>query len=110
MALRRTKESTGRHAAGDTAVMTDAAVPDQQAAPPEENWTRLGDLLVKRARVTHKQVAEALLQQSASGKRIGRLLVELGGMSDRDLAQALAEQMQLALVDLAQEQPDADAI
>ena len=82
----------------------------RQPHPPRDNWTRLGDLLTKRTSVTHKQVAEALLQQSASGKPLGRLLVELGGLSDRELATVLAEQMQLAVVDLSQEQPEAEAI
>src|SRR4051812_3687074 len=112
MALRRTKEPTGRHTAGESAAtaVAETIVPEQSPVARPEDWTRLGDLLVQRSRVSHKQVAEALLQQSASGKRIGRLLVDLGGLSDRELAQALAEQMQLALVDLAQEQPDPGAI
>ncbi|MDQ1704055.1 MAG: type pilus assembly protein PilB, partial [Frankiaceae bacterium] len=106
MALRRPKIE-GKHVGAPGAV--DAAIP-AQAQPSDGGKPRLGELLVQRTRVTHKQVAEALLQQSASGKPIGRLLVELGGLTDRELAQSLAEQMELALVDLAQEQPEPEAI
>src|SRR3954452_15397574 len=56
------------------------------------------------------QVAAALLQPTASGKPIGRLLVEIGALDERELAHTLAEQMSLALVDLSQETPDAEAI
>ncbi|MBV9292540.1 MAG: type II/IV secretion system protein [Frankiales bacterium] len=111
MALRRTKDDArGRHAATATAVQLADEIPAQPTAEEEGGWTRLGEIAVQRSRVTQKQVAEALLQQSASGKQLGRLLVELGALTDRELALSLAEQMNLALVDLAQEQPDADAI
>ena len=125
MALRRTKSSgPGKHASVAAAAATSVAegsgdggaatavahVPAQPPTPRPENWTRLGELLTKRTGVTNKQVAEALLQQSASGKPLGRLLMELGALSDRELATVLAEQMQLAVVDLAQEQPEAEAV
>src|SRR4051812_38737367 len=121
MALRRTKD-TGRHAGTPSngasangaspngASNAAHAVPAQAAPERPAHWSRLGEILVNRAQVSQKQVAEALLQQSASGKPLGQLLVQLGALGDRELAHALAEQMQLALVDLAQEQPDADAI
>src|SRR3954453_16307992 len=75
-----------------------------------EHWTKLGDLLVTKRKVSPGQVAEALLQQSASGKQLGKLLVEIGALDERELAHTLAEQMSLALVDLSQETPDAEAI
>jgi type IV pilus assembly protein PilB len=63
-----------------------------------------------RKNVTHQQVSEALLQQPASGKRIGVLLVELGALDEVDLADVLAEQMSLTLVDLGAETPDPAAL
>jgi len=71
---------------------------------------KLGDLLVNNRKVSAKQVAEALLQQSASGKPLGRLLVDIGALDERDLAGTLAEQMGLALVDLSQETPEPEAV
>src|SRR4051812_40622578 len=116
MALRRSKDAVtaGRHAAAPEAVALaepEIAVPEQFIHEPAvAGQPRLGEILVQKTRVTHKQVAEALLQQSASGKPIGRLLVQLGALSDRELALSLAEQMQLALVDLSQEQPEPDVV
>jgi type IV pilus assembly protein PilB len=111
VALRRTRPDTGRHADGGNATATaaDLALP-RQGDGGEDSWTRLGDLLVQRTRVTSPQVAEALLRQSASGKRLGQLLVEAGALQERELALALSEQMELALVDLAQESPEPEAV
>src|SRR3954447_2691649 len=116
VALRRARTSSaGRHASPP--VDAPAATDGSAAAPAHESpfghpehWTKLGDLLVTKRKVSPGQVAEALLQQSASGKQLGKLLVEIGALDERELAQTLAEQMSLALVDLSQETPDAEAI
>ena len=111
MALRRTRPTAARHAdGGASATATADDMSEASERFGDEAWTRLGDLLVARTKVTSPQVAEALLRQSASGKRLGRLLVEVGALDERELALALAEQMELALVDLAQESPDPDAV
>ena len=114
MALRRARSMSGRHAsppvepeaeaAGSTALLHESPF----GRP--EHWTKLGDLLVAKQKVSPGQVAEALLQQSASGKPLGRLLVEIGALDERELAHTLAEQMSLALVDLSQETPEPEAI
>jgi len=94
--------------------------PAAQAAPAPEplavvhdtdpDRPRLGELLVLQRRVTAAQLAEALLQQDASGKRVGSLLVELGALDERDLTTVLAEQLDLAVVDLREESAEADAV
>jgi type IV pilus assembly protein PilB len=81
--------------------------PAPQLAEPTE---KLGELLVRHDRVSHTQLNEALLQQSASGKRIGTLLVELGALDDVDLARALSEQFHLEYVDLGKTTPDPEAV
>src|SRR6202166_4134677 len=70
----------------------------------------LGELLVGAQLVNHDQLAEALLQQSSSGERIGSLLVELGAIGERDLAKALSTQLHVPLVDLSQQTPTPEAI
>ena len=72
--------------------------------------TQLGELLVGAQLVTHDQLAQALLQQGTSGKRIGTLLVELGAIDERDLAKALSTQLHVPLVDLSQQTPTPEAI
>ncbi len=71
---------------------------------------RLGDLLLERNLVTQSKLAEALLQQEVSGKRLGSLLVDLGAIDEFDFARVLAEQLDLPLADLRQEAPEDDAI
>jgi type IV pilus assembly protein PilB len=70
----------------------------------------LGELLVGAQLITHAQLAEALLQQSATGKRIGTLLVEEGAVDERDLARVLSDQLKIPFVDLSQQAPKAEAI
>jgi type IV pilus assembly protein PilB len=116
VALRRARPTVGRHA---SAQVDESALGGEPGSlnghhasmfGRPENWTKLGDLLVSKQKVSPGQVAEALLQQSASGKPIGRLLVEIGALDERELAHTLAEQMSLALVDLSQETPEPEAI
>ncbi|MGE0793935.1 MAG: GspE/PulE family protein [Acidimicrobiia bacterium] len=71
---------------------------------------KLGELLVRGDHISHAQLAEALLQQSASGKRIGTLLVEVGALKASALAEALAEQFDLELVDLRRQVPEPEAV
>ncbi|HLX89498.1 MAG TPA: GspE/PulE family protein, partial [Acidimicrobiales bacterium] len=71
---------------------------------------QLGELLIGAQLISHAQLAEALLQQSSSGKRIGSLLVDLGAVTERDLAGVLSEQLSIPLVDLSQESPTPEAI
>jgi type IV pilus assembly protein PilB len=68
---------------------------------------RLGEMLVDANLVSGEQIAEALkLLQSSSGKRLGRLLVELGTLDERGLARMLARQHGLEFVDLREVRPD----
>jgi type IV pilus assembly protein PilB len=73
------------------------------AAPSTEvgrTGSRLGEILVRRA-VPEAVIIEALLQQTATGQRVGEVLLEVGALSEDVLAAALAEQSGLELVDLA---------
>ena len=70
----------------------------------------LGEVLVDRRHLTPAQLSEALLQQRVSGKRLGALLVELGALDERDLADALGEHFGVPVVDLRHTPADEDAI
>jgi type IV pilus assembly protein PilB len=84
--------------------------PDTDEFDVRHGGERLGELLVARNHVTKTQLVEALLQQSASGKRIGTLLVELGALEERTLAELLSEQLDVPLVDLRVDVPDPEAV
>src|SRR6266480_2824977 len=88
------------------------ALPDNPLAtdPTRVGMPMLGELLIESQLIGSSQLEEALLQQSASGKRLGELLVELGAIDDFDLARVLATRLDLPLADLRQSTPDDDAI
>src|SRR5438067_2110535 len=70
--------------------------------------TPLGDLLVEAGLVAPAKLNEALLQQEAAGKRIGALLVELGDLDERQLTEVLGRQLEISVIDLRSEEPDAE--
>jgi len=104
--LKRKRDDRLSSAAADTT--TALALIEPEADEPARS--PLGELLVGAALVTHAQLSEALLQQSASGKRIGRLLVDLGALREADLTRVLSEQLGVPMVDLSQAKPADEAI
>ena len=78
--------------------------------PSTEGITRLGDLLLRDKAVDPDELAEALADQAASGRRLGQLLLSRGLVTDTALARALAEQLGLPLADLGQADLDKDAV
>ena len=86
------------------------SVPGPGAGSLTQGRTLLGELLVSSQLLTHDQLAEALIEQSASGGRIGNTLVELGAITERDLAQALSTQLLVPIVDLSQQAPTVEAV
>jgi type IV pilus assembly protein PilB len=108
---KKDEATPGKHAPGavNPPVLT-ATAPAVAAIERPADWQPLGELLIARHAVSTTQLNEALLQQSASGKRVGSLLVELGALGEHDLAEVLADQLSLALVDLGEETPEPDAV
>ncbi|MGC8862148.1 MAG: GspE/PulE family protein [Armatimonadota bacterium] len=62
--------------------------------------TRLGDILVTAGVLTEKQLEWALDQQKSNYKRLGEILLDEGLVSDDDVAEARALQMEMPFVDL----------
>lgn len=60
-------------------------------------WRPLGRLLVERGLLTDRELELALAAQQTTGKRLGETIVELGFVSGPDLASALAAQYGLEL-------------
>ena len=61
---------------------------------------RLGDLLVQRGLLTSEQLHFALDEQKRSGRKLGRIFVESGFVTEDAISQALARQLQVPFVDL----------
>jgi type IV pilus assembly protein PilB len=77
---------------------------------PAADKRLLGEILVDRRQLTPTQLSDALVQQRVSGKRLGALLVELGALDERDLAEALGEHFGFPVVDLRHTPADEVAI
>ncbi len=71
---------------------------------------RIGDLLVQHNKISELQLTRALKEQKKSGRKLGRVLVELGFIDDGDLLNFLAEQLQIPFVDLKQYKFDPDTV
>jgi general secretion pathway protein E len=62
---------------------------------------RLGELLIERGKLDAGTLERALRLQQESGEKLGALLVTLGVVAQREVAEALAQQLGLPLVDAA---------
>ena len=62
---------------------------------------RLGELLVRNARLGQRDLEQALAAQQEIGDLIGRVLVRLGLVSEGEVARALSEQLGLPQVNVA---------
>ncbi len=71
---------------------------------------RLGELLVEEALISRETLTEATAESQASGKRLGQILVQNGAVEEGQLAQVLAAQMNLPVVNLNQYLFSADLV
>jgi MSHA biogenesis protein MshE len=66
--------------------------------PPER--IRLGDLLIQQRLLSNEQLQLALAEQKRSGRRLGRIFVDSGYVTETGIAQALAHQLKADFIDL----------
>jgi MSHA biogenesis protein MshE len=71
---------------------------------------RLGDILVAHKVVTAEQLGLALEQQKKTGRRLGRVLVEQGFLSEEQLCEAISRQLDIPYVNLKFYQLNRDVI
>ncbi|MCS6946476.1 MAG: ATPase, T2SS/T4P/T4SS family, partial [Steroidobacteraceae bacterium] len=79
-----------------------------QAARPKR--LRFGEFLITAGAITREQFEQALAEQRRTGQRLGRVLVDLGYISEVDLYQFLARQLQVPFVDIRQLQLDSQVV
>ena len=63
---------------------------------------RLGDLLVHEQIITNEQLMQALNSQKSTGRKLGDTLIELNYLSERQLLEFLAQQLDLPFLDISQ--------
>ena len=62
-------------------------------ARPEK--IRLGDLLIQQGLLTDEQLKLALDEQKRSGRKLGRIFVDSGYVTEEGISKALARQLQV---------------
>lgn len=68
------------------------------AGRPEK--LRLGDVLVAQRLISQEQLQQTLTLQQQTGKKVGRLLIESGVITEELLADALARQLRIPYINL----------
>lgn len=76
--------------------------------PPQK--IRLGDLLIQQGLLTDEQLKISLDEQKRTGRKLGRVFVESGYVTEAGISQALARQLQIPFVDLKSFTPKPDLI
>jgi len=71
---------------------------------------RLGEVLVQHKAITEEQLSTALAEQRRSGRKLGRVLADLGLMSESSLHDFLSKHLQVPFVDLKQARIDRDVV
>ncbi|MFQ5431096.1 MAG: type II secretion system protein GspE, partial [Nitrospinota bacterium] len=71
---------------------------------------KLGGLLVDAGALTSEQLQKALKYQQKTGSKLGRTVVEQKLISEKALITALAEQLNIDIVDLDSAEPDPELI
>ena len=72
---------------------------------------RLGDTLIEMGYITNDQLGQALAyQKEHKGERIGAILITLGFISERQMLSALAERLNIEVIEISSRKVDIEAI
>ena len=87
-------------------------VPQPGAAPPVGvlRFQRLGEMLVERRKIEAEELERALELQRERGDKLGKILVDMGLVAQRDVLAALSEQLDVPLVTIDGPPPSAPEI
>src|SRR5579883_2328096 len=88
--------------------MAAGSASDGTAAPRRR--IRLGELLVEQGAISQEQLAAALAEQRRSGRKLGRVLADLGYMSEGSLHEFLSRHLKVPFVDLKTARVDREAV
>ena len=62
---------------------------------PRRRRVRVGELLLEQKLITEQQLKTALAEQTRSGRKLGRVLIELGIVSEQVFHDTLARHLQI---------------
>ncbi len=89
--------------------MAESAKSQDSSAAPRKR-VRLGELLVSSGSLSPAQLDAALAEQKRTGRKLGRVLSDLGMVLEDDLQTLLAQHLKLPFVQLAQLQLHPEAV
>ena len=78
--------------------------------PPRRKRVRVGELLLEQKLINEQQLKTALAEQNRSARRLGRVLTDLGMVSEQAFHEALAKHLQIPFMDLRQVQLSPDTV
>jgi MSHA biogenesis protein MshE len=81
-------------------VLTSTTATSSPVVPGRPEKLRLGDVLVQQRLISQEQLQQTLLLQKQTGKKMGRLLIETGLITEELLANGLARQLRIPFVNL----------
>ena len=74
--------------------------PQPEAESFEPRYLRLGEILIERGKIEAEDLERALELQQERGDKIGKILVDMGLLAQRDVLAALSEQLGVPLVSI----------
>jgi general secretion pathway protein E len=77
---------------------TEHTSPAAEAASPHPRYLRLGEILIERKKIEAEDLERALELQRERGDKLGKILVDMGLIAQRDVLAALADQLGVPLV------------
>ena len=89
------------------------ATPESEAGhrpEPALRYQRLGEILIERGKIEHEELERALELQQERGDKLGKILVDMGLIAQRDVLAALSDQLGLPLVTIEGPPPEAPEI
>jgi MSHA biogenesis protein MshE len=74
--------------------------------PTRRRKVRLGELLVEQQVLTEEQLKKALAEQKRTGRKLGRVLTDLGMVREDVVCDVLAKHLQIPFIDVRQVTPN----
>ncbi|MGQ5525038.1 GspE/PulE family protein [Chitinimonas sp. PSY-7] len=69
---------------------------------PKQGSFRLGEVLIQHRVISQDQLKRALEEQQRSGRRLGRIIMDLGYATEQEVCQAVAVQLSIPFISLKQ--------
>ena len=81
-----------------------------EQTPEGPGYLRLGEILIERKKIEPDELTRALELQNERGDKLGKILVDMGLIAQRDVLAALSEQLGVPLVTIDGPPPSAPEI